>query len=150
MEILTVPKHYSGKNERGKPFSAMLEIPFFSCDELDGFYSELTERIVKRAQDEGVNAFSKLCVTHCDGGSFSLYLDILFCDKRTVTDLFRVCDNRRDGVEIPLPQKLKRRGYDGFCIKEGRILAFKNNFDPSIELKRKDYLSLIAQTVLDH
>ena len=146
MEIATRSKLYSGKNVSGNSFSASLEMPFFSCEELDLFYNELTERIVKRAEREGVSAFSKLCVCHCDDELFSLYLDVIFCDKRRVIDLYRICDTRKNGFELPFPKKLKRRGYDGFCTSGNRIIAFRNKFDASLGVKRNDYLSVIEQT----
>lgn len=145
MEIVTRTKLYSGKNDKGNSFSASLEIPFFSCEELDLFYLEITERIVKRAEREGVSAFSKLCVCHCDDELFSLYLDVIFCDKRRVLNMYRICDTRKNGFELPIPKKLKRRGYDGFCTSGSRIIAYKNNFDASLGVKRNDYLSVIEQ-----
>lgn len=148
MEIRSKTTLHSGKNADGKAFSCKLELPVFSDEEIERFYTDLEKRIVRRAERDGYSVFSKLCVVYRDDSSFSLYIDIVFCDKRDVAGLYRVCDNRKNGVEIPFPRKIKRRGYDGFCINGNRILAFKNNFEKSAGVRRSDYLSLIEQTVI--
>ena len=148
MEISGKTTVYSGKNSDGKAFSCKLELPAFFDEEIDLFYTDLKGRIVKRAERDGHSVFSKLCIVYFDDSSFSLYIDVVFCDKRDVVGLYRICDNRKNGVEIPFPRKIKRRGYDGFCINGNRILAFKNNFEKSVGVRRSDYLSLIEQTVI--
>jgi hypothetical protein len=148
MEIMNQKTAQSGKNSEGRPYSATLELPFFDNEEMDSFYDELKKRIIGRAEREGLSAFSKLCVVQNVADTFSLFIDVLFCCKREVTALYRICDSRKNGFEIPMPKKLKRRGYDCFCIKGNRILAFKNNFQASLGLRRTDYLSVIEQTVI--
>jgi hypothetical protein len=149
MKIIRRPINDSGKNENGDNWSVSLEMPFFEDNELDGFYSEMAERIKARAMHEGCSAFAYLCVVCLDDESFSLYVDIIFCQKRDITDFYRICDNRRNGVMIPMPKKLKRRGYDCFCFKNSGILAFKNHFKKyAATVKRKDYRIFIEAAEL--
>lgn len=148
MKIKTQITTESGKNGSGKAFFVNLELPFFDDDDIDSFYLKLKERIIRRAERDGSRASSKLCVVYEDGESFSLFIDILFSNKRELTGLYRICDNRKNGLEMPMPKKLKRRGYDSFCVKGDRILAFKNNFDASSGIRVSDYLSAIEQTII--
>ncbi len=148
MEIMNQKTVQSGKNSEGKSYFVTLELPFFDNEEIDSFYNELKNRIISRAERDGFSAFSKLCVVYNTADTFSLFVDVLFCHKREVAVLYRICDSRKNGLEIPMPKKIKRRGYDCFCIKGNRILAFKNNFQASLGLRRTDYLSVIEQTVI--
>ena len=115
-----------GISPTGKAWSVCAELPLPEEKRGKEFYSSLEARLISRAERDGLRITGRTVVTLEENKTYSLYTEFIFIypDGTAPAEVIRLCDTRLGGVLLPVPRRLKRRDCHGFCIIEGRGVAF--------------------------
>ena len=118
-----------GINSGGVPWSLGAELPK-PCHKLsEELYNSLEERLMRRAERDGLFITGRTVVTYEGQDVYSLYTELVFtsADGNTPATVTRLCDTRAGGILLPIPKGLRVRGCYGFCIMENKGVAFVPN-----------------------